>query len=82
MDSYCYLTTIDNPYSPVTQFDEWLAYDIQKGYNTCGFLSRAVESSNADYSSLTQEEQKLLISRTIHEIVKENIIGLYDVVYA
>lgn len=82
MDSYCYLTTIDNPYSPATQFDEWLAYDTQKGYNTCGFLSRAVESSDADYSSLTQEEQKLLISRTIHEIVKENIIGLYDVVYA
>lgn len=76
-NKYYYLTTVDNPYSPSTQFDEWLAYDMQKGYNSCGHLSRAVESKTSDFGSLTQEEQTSLIRSTVLEIVKENIIGLY-----
>lgn len=76
-NKYYYLTTVDNPYNPSTQFDEWLAYDMQKGYNSCGYLSRAVESKTSDFSSLTQEEQTSIIRSTVLEIVKENIIGLY-----
>lgn len=76
-EKYYYLTTIDNPYNPATQFDEWLAYDTQKGYNSCGYLSRAIESKTSDFSSMTQLEQSSLIRTTIQEIVKENILGLY-----
>lgn len=79
-NKYYYLTTVDNPYSPATQFDEWLAYDTQKGYNSCGYLTRAIESKTSDFDSLTQEEQRLLIASTIREIVNENIIGLYTIV--
>ncbi len=28
------LTTVDNPYDPFTQWDEWYAYDEGKGYAT------------------------------------------------
>ena len=28
------LTTADNPFDPLDQYDEWLAYDLAQGYNT------------------------------------------------
>ena len=34
------LTTIDNPYDPVTEYDKWYQYDMQQGYDTCGLLDR------------------------------------------
>lgn len=35
-----YLTTVDNPWNPFSNWDEWLAYDIEKGYCTCERLAR------------------------------------------
>ena len=32
MEKECMLTTIDNPFDPFEQFDEWLMFDKQKGY--------------------------------------------------
>ena len=68
-----YLTTIDNPYDPRDQFDQWLAYDIEKGYNTCGYLAKIAatspESSNNDNS--------FAVESAIDEIVAMNISGLY-----
>ncbi len=40
------LTTEDNPYNPFTNFDEWYAFDTQKGYNTCGYLARVSFTSS------------------------------------
>lgn len=34
------LTTIDNPFSPFTDFARWYQEDLRLGYNTCGMLSR------------------------------------------
>lgn len=34
------VTTLDNPYSPFTQWDEWYAFDLLHGYDTCGALAR------------------------------------------
>ena len=28
----CALTTIDNPYNPFTQFDDWFMFDIEHNY--------------------------------------------------
>lgn len=33
------ITTLDNPYDPFIQFDEWLMYDMFKGYFTCERLA-------------------------------------------
>jgi len=34
------LTTIDNPFNPFTQFDEWKDFDETQGYYTCPYLAR------------------------------------------
>ncbi len=36
----CMLTTVDNPYDPFDQFDEWFNYDMDLGYNSSAYLAR------------------------------------------
>lgn len=35
-----WITTIDNPYSPSKEWDEWCAFDEQMGYHTMCVLAR------------------------------------------
>lgn len=67
------LTTVDNPYNPFTNFDEWRAYDEQAGYYTTAFLARIVRTSD----ELSEADQVLAIEQAIDEIVEENVLGLY-----
>ena len=67
------LTTIDNPYDPFTQYDDWYAYDMRMKYYTPSFLARIVVMSN----DISEADQSLVIEHAIDEIVKENVNGLY-----
>lgn len=67
------LTTVDNPFSPFTQFEEWNAYDQMKGYNTLAFLARVRLSSE----DLSDAEQQMANESAIDEIIRENPNGLY-----
>lgn len=71
------LTTVDNPFSPFTQFDEWNRYDQMKGYNTLSFLARVVRTSDG----LSEADQDAAIEAGIDEIVKENVLGLHKKVF-
>ena len=66
------LTTVDNPWNPETQWDEWLAWDAQAGYHTPGLLARHTLSSD-ESSELDQDEAREL---AIDEIVRENVLGV------
>ena len=67
------LTTIDNPYDPFTEWDQWYALDTQLGYNTPAYLARVAkvsdELSEADYI----EE----INNSIIDILKADPLGVY-----
>ena len=67
------LTTIDNPWNPFTQWDEWYAYDQSKGYDTPGYLARITKTS----FDLSEAEQDRSINDAINEIVQMNIRGIY-----
>ena len=71
------LTTIDNPFNPFTQWDDWLRYDEDKKYYTCSYLARIAKTSD----DLPNEENDRLIEYAIDEIVQLNINGLYKKVY-
>lgn len=67
------LSTIDNPHSPFTDYDEWYAWDRNKGYHTPEFLARIVITS----VELNDYDYNLAVELAIDEIVKENVLGLY-----
>lgn len=67
------LSTVDNPFNPFTQFDEWYGYDEAAGYHTCAFLARIVKTSD----DLSDADQSVAIEQAIDEIVSENVQGNY-----
>ena len=66
------LTTIDNPFDPFTEFDEWFQFDQQKGHYTCQFLARISRAS----SEMSDEDYEKENERAIDEIVRFNVRGI------
>lgn len=73
----CRITTADNPFNPFTQFEEWLAYDRDKGYFTCEYLARIAKTSTDVSISINEAE----IERAIDEIISLNGANVYKKVY-
>jgi len=67
------LTTVDNPFNPFTQFEEWLQFDTSSGYNTLAFLARVARVS----PDLSEPDQQLAIHEAIDEIIQENVSGVW-----
>jgi hypothetical protein len=65
------LTTVDNPYNPETEWDEWFAFDLEHGYNTPGLLARVAITSD----ELSETDQDDAIEAAIDELVRENPLG-------
>jgi hypothetical protein len=79
MDSVEYmLTTVDNPFNPFTQFDEWFAWDTHAGYNSSGLLARIVKTSD----NISDTDQVVATQQAIDEIVNENVTGVFRKVTA
>jgi hypothetical protein len=67
------LTTVDNPWDPFTQFDEWFQFDVSHGYNTSAYLARIVRSSD----DMSEAVQDVALEQAINEIVEFNLLGIY-----
>lgn len=68
------LTTVDNPYDPFTQFEEWYSFDQAAGYDSLGLLARVAITSD----ELSEADQSLAIEQAIDEIVRENVSGMHQ----
>ena len=77
VDQNCMLTTIDNPYDPFTQFKHWFLFDVEKGYNSCGYLARLCFVSD----EMTEEEVSNEIESAIDDIVRLDFTKMYKKVY-
>lgn len=73
MSTECMLSTIDNPFDPFEQFDDWFMFDLEKNYNSCSYLARIVDLSD----DMTQREVDIETERAIDEIVSTNPLGIY-----
>lgn len=67
------LTTIDNPFDPIDEFENWYAFDIEKGYNTAEYLARIAKTSDF----LSPESNMEEISSAIDEIIEINPFKIY-----
>ena len=67
------LTTFDNPFDPIEQFDSWFMFDVEKGYNSCGYLARIMN----DTDSFSDEETDAEIERAIDEIIQYDFLNIY-----
>lgn len=69
----CMLSTKDNPYNPFDDFGKWFMYDVTHGYNSCGLLARIAHTSDG----LTDEENDIIISQAIEDILLTDITDMY-----
>ena len=73
MARHVMLTTFDNPFDPYSDFDSWLRFDLDKGYNSCAYLDRIAHTSDA----MSDNENLAEIERAIDEIIKYDPFNLY-----
>ena len=68
-----FVTTLDNPYDYWTQFDEWYAYDTEKGYNTCAYVARIALASN----EMSEKDYTQAVNDAVDDILRLNVLGIY-----
>lgn len=69
----CYISTVDNPYSPAKQFDEWNNFDISKGYYSSSKLARVARLSD----DMSQVEIAAEIERAIDSLVANDPLSIF-----
>lgn len=67
------LTTVDNPYHPITQFNEWYEFDTRQGHHSLSLLARLARTSD----NLSEADAAKAVDDAIEEIVKENVSGMH-----
>lgn len=77
MRKQCMLTTIDNPFNPFDDFKDWFLFDVEKGYNSCGYLDRIAKIED----NMTEEEVKIETERAIDEIIYYDNLHIYKKIY-
>ncbi len=73
MNEQICLTTIDNPFNPIKQFDEWFEFDLEKGYHSCALLARFCHVAN----SLSEKEYLQEINDGIDRLLAIDPTGMY-----
>ena len=69
------LTTIDNPFDPFTQFQDWYTFDCEKGYYSYNYLDRIVIITN----NMNQQQIDQAYEKGMKDIVAFNP-SLYKIV--
>lgn len=69
----CALSTEDNPFNPITDYDNWANFDQSHGYNSASYLARMVKIDQ----TMSEEEVENAIEDAVDRIVKLNLTGNY-----
>jgi hypothetical protein len=68
-----FLSTIDNPFDPYKDYDEWKRFDQEKGYNSSSYLARLANTS----IHLSEKEFIEEVEKAVDRICYLDPIGLY-----
>lgn len=72
------ITTIDNPFNPFEQYEDWQRFDEEKGYYTNNRLARILEANNINlFEDLSQLEIDKATEFAIDELVRLDFLDLY-----
>lgn len=63
------ITTVDNPYDPIDDFNNWYNYDLEKGYGTAEYLARIAKLSDGVGDKINE----MSLESAIDEIVSMNL---------
>lgn len=70
------LTTIDNPFDPFTQTDQWRSYDVDHGHYTSEYLARIAKTDE----EMSEEDYNNEIKRACEEVLAYNPLKIYKIV--
>lgn len=73
------LTTIDNPFNPKTNYDEWRQWDQDSGYNTEEYIARLLNMEE-DYDVDDEFALNMLTSKVINDILEQDTEHIYMLV--
>ena len=75
---YFVINPWDNPWNPFEDFVPWFLFDVERGYNSCGYLARIARTSN----QLSDFENNAEIERAIDRIIALDFMHIYRKVRA
>ena len=72
------LSTVDNPYNPFTDFDEWYAFDDMKAREEnrptcCSYLARMMKESD----DVSDQELEEITEAVVDDICELNLTGKF-----
>lgn len=70
------ITTKDNPYNPITQYEQWLKWDHDMQYYTQEYVARIANVS----PDMDDDAQDLLIESAINEIMELDTLDTYRII--
>lgn len=73
MEEETMLTTVDNPHNPFDDFDSWLMFDIEKGYDTCGRLMRLATITE----DMSDKEVSDEVDRAMNRLIQADPLDIF-----
>ena len=68
-----WVTTIDNPFDPFEENENWKQFDEEKGYFTSNLIARIACTND----EMSDDVYNFCIEQAVDEIVRFNILGIY-----
>jgi hypothetical protein len=68
-----WVTTLDNPFDPFEESENWKRFDEDKGYYTDNLVARMVKADD----ELDEDSFNMAVEEAVDRIVNLNLLGIY-----
>jgi hypothetical protein len=74
------LTTIDNPYNPKEDYDNWKQWDEDNGYDTESYVARLLLMEDDTFEVDDDVTINLLLEKIYNDILEHDVLNVYMLV--